>query len=325
MDEILVSINCITYNHEKYIIQAIEGFLMQKTNFNFEILIHDDASTDRNQQIIKRYEEKYPELIKPILQKQNQLSNGVKKISYIYNHVRAKGKYVAICEGDDYWTDPHKLQNQVDYMQSHPECSMCFHGAEVVKDCKGKIDVIKPYNENCISKTEDIILGSGGFIATNSILYRKSVMDNAPDFYLNAPVGDYPLQILTSTYDYAYYINKVMSAYRVGVKGSWTTRMSFTKDKDAKYINLNKRIIAMLNEFNEYSNRKYSNAVDKKIIKSEFKILKLEKKVKELQLPKYKSIYDCLGMKEKAKIYVNCYFPNLYRNLASLSRKKYNY
>jgi glycosyltransferase involved in cell wall biosynthesis len=325
MDKILVSINCITYNHEKYIAEAIEGFLMQKTNFDFEILIYDDASTDLNQQIISEYQKKYPDVIKPILQKENQMSKGIKGINYTFNNTRAKGEYIAICEGDDYWTDPYKLQNQVDYMQNHPKCSMCFHAAEVVSDFKGKIDVVKPYNENCISETEDIILGDGGFMATNSILYRKSVMDNAPDFYFNAPVGDYPLQILCSTKDYAYYINKFMSVYRVGVEGSWSSRMNSEKNREEKYINLYKRTIEMLNEFNEYSNEKYSNAIDKKILDDEFKVLKLEKKIKQLQMPKYKSIYDYLGMKEKIKIYANCYFPKVYCKLSSFIRKKYNY
>lgn len=319
-DEIMVSISCITYNHEKYIAEAIDSFLMQKTNFKYEILIHDDASTDQTQQIIKEYQKKYPDIIKPILQKENQYSKGVNNISYRFNFCRSKGKYIALCEGDDYWIDPYKLHKQVDYMENHLDCSMCFHATDIVKVGKGKIDVIKPYNENCISTTDDIILGDGGFMATNSIIYRKYVMDNAPDFYFNAPVGDYPLQILASTKNYAYYINEFMSVYRVGVEGSWSDRMISVKNKEEKIINLRKKIINMLTEFNEYSNRRYSNAINKKILINEFEILITKKKIKQLKMPKYKIIYDFLGLKGKAKIYARCYMPNTYIKLINIKR-----
>ena len=108
MNDILVSICCITYNHEDYIADAIEGFLMQKTDFKYEVLIHDDASTDRTAEIIRKYERKFPNLIKPIYQTENQHSKGIKVGKY--NIERALGKYIALCEGDDYWVDPCKLQ-----------------------------------------------------------------------------------------------------------------------------------------------------------------------------------------------------------------------
>lgn len=122
----IVSISCITYNHAPYIRQCLDGFLMQKTSFPIEILIHDDASTDGTQDIIREYEVRYPEIIKPIYQKENQYSKGV-KVSLKYNYPRAKGKYIALCEGDDYWTDPLKLQKQVDFLESHPDYVMCSH------------------------------------------------------------------------------------------------------------------------------------------------------------------------------------------------------
>jgi glycosyltransferase involved in cell wall biosynthesis len=313
MDEVLVSIDCITFNHEKYIADAIESFLMQKTDFKYEILIHDDASTDRTVEIIKEYEKRYPDIIRPILQKENQHSKGVRRIAYIFNHSRAKGKYVAICEGDDYWTDPYKLQKQIDYLENHPQCSMCFHAAELVRVGEGKTGVVKPYDNSCISPTENIILGDGGFMATNTIVYRKEILDNAPDFFLNAPVGDYPLQILSSTQDYAYYINDFMSVYRIGVEGSWTSRVKLGKNAEQKVISLNRRLIEMLNEFNEYSGGKYYNAIIKKILINEFQILKVEKKIKQLKMPKYKLMYDSLSRKEKIKLNINCYFPSIYR------------
>lgn len=320
MDGILVSINCITYNHEAYIADAIESFLMQKTNFKFEILIHDDASTDNTANIIRKYEKKYPKIIKSILQKENQLSKGISPIDYIYNHKRAAGKYVAMCEGDDYWTDPYKLQKQVDYMENHNQCSMCFHAATMVTASKGKIGEIKPYDKDCIVPTEDIILGDGGFMATNSILYRKNIMDNAPDFYLHSPIEDYPLQIFTSIKDYAYYIDEFMSVYRLGVEGSWTSNMLSGEGKKERYIKLKNEIIYMLNGFNEYSSGRYSDAVNKTILENEIKILITEKKAKQIKMPKYRSIYDSLVMKEKMKIYINSYFPNTYHKLTDIKR-----
>ncbi|MBU3127161.1 glycosyltransferase [Clostridium tagluense] len=320
MNEILVNINCITYNHEKYIAEAIDSFLMQKTNFKFEILIHDDASTDRTADIIREYQKKYPDIIKPILQKENQYSKGVRSINYKFNFSRSKGKYIALCEGDDYWTDPYKLQKQVEYMENNCNCSMCFHAADIIKVGKGKIDVVKPYNINCISPTEDIILGDGGFIATNSILYRKNIMDNAPDFYKNACIGDYPLQIFTSTKNYAYYINEFMSAYRVGVKGSWSSRMASKENKIEKFITLRKEVANMLNEFDKYSNGRYSNAIQKKIIEDEIQILIIDKKTKDFKNSRYKVIYDSLTIKEKIKIYARCYIPNTYIKLANIKR-----
>lgn len=108
----IVSISCITYNHEDYIRDAIEGFLMQKTTFPVEILIHDDASTDKTADIIREYEKKYPHLIKPIYQTENQYSKGI-GVSATYQYPRANGNYITLCEGDDYWTDPYMLQKQV--------------------------------------------------------------------------------------------------------------------------------------------------------------------------------------------------------------------
>ena len=129
-DEIKVSINCITYNHQEYIEEAIQSFLMQKTDFKYEILIHDDASTDSTQDIIRKYQEMYPDIIKPYFQKENQLSKGVRRINYKFNHTKSKGKYIALCEGDDYWTDPYKLQKQVDFMEENQNCTLCAHAVD---------------------------------------------------------------------------------------------------------------------------------------------------------------------------------------------------
>ncbi|MEQ8196864.1 MAG: glycosyltransferase family 2 protein [Clostridiaceae bacterium] len=319
MDGILVSINCITYNHEKYISEAIDSFLMQRTNFNFEVLIHDDASTDRTSDIVREYQKKYPDIIKPIIQKENQYSQGKRLLGYRYNFSRAMGKYIAVCEGDDYWTDPFKLQKQVDYMENHHDCSMCFHAAELVNVGRRRIGAVKPYNHDCVSSTEDIISGGGGFIATASILYRKNVMDNPPDFFINAPVGDYALQILTSTQDYAYYIDEFMSAYRIGVEGSWTTNNLLHKNNEEIVKRCNGQVY-MLNSFNIYSNGKYSEAVEKKILRYEFQLERIENNIKGIKSIKYKTIYNSLGIIQKIEIYLQCYLPRIYRKLSYIKR-----
>lgn len=132
-DQPLVSIKCMTYNHEKYIAQALEGFLMQETNFPFEILVHDDASNDKTADVIRAYEEKFPKIIKPIYETENQWSKG-NRAHHKQIDAMIKGKYIAVCEGDDFWTDPNKLQMQVDFLESHPDYSMCFHGAAIKYD-----------------------------------------------------------------------------------------------------------------------------------------------------------------------------------------------
>ena len=125
MEEIKVSVMCLVYNHGKYLRDCLEGILMQRTDFAYEILLHDDASTDNSADILREYEAKYPNVVKPIYQTENQYSRSI-PISFTYQYPRAQGKYIALCEGDDYWIDPYKLQKQVDYMESHPDCTFCF-------------------------------------------------------------------------------------------------------------------------------------------------------------------------------------------------------
>lgn len=133
MDNPLVSICCIVYNHEPFLRECFEGFVMQKTTFPIEVLVHDDASTDHSTDIIREYTAKYPEIFKPIYQTENQYSKGVDIIS-TYQFSRAQGKYIAMCEGDDYWTDPMKLQKQVDFLEENENYAICFHNVNVLSN-----------------------------------------------------------------------------------------------------------------------------------------------------------------------------------------------
>ena len=117
----LVSICVFTYNHEKYISQTLDGIIMQRTSFLYEIIIHDDASTDNTKSIIEKYRSDFPDIIKPIFQKENKYLISKFNFQYEYVYPKAKGKYIAICDGDDYWIDPTKLQKQVEFLDLHPE------------------------------------------------------------------------------------------------------------------------------------------------------------------------------------------------------------
>lgn len=131
-----VSVCCITYNHAKFIGQALESFLNQNTSFSYEILVYDDASNDGTRDILKEYELKYPQIIRVFYSSENQYSQGVRLLNLRYNLPRARGKYIATCDGDDFWTDPLKLQKQVDFLESNPEVVMCFHGFDRLENDK---------------------------------------------------------------------------------------------------------------------------------------------------------------------------------------------
>ena len=148
MSEPVISIICNTYNQEKYIADALDSFLMQKVSVPFEILVHDDASTDGTAGIIREYEKTYPNVVKPIYQRENQFSKNISITSQI-QAPRAKGKYIAFCEGDDYWSDPDKLQIQYDYMESHGECSACCHAYSMVDKNKNLIEERYDFSEDC--------------------------------------------------------------------------------------------------------------------------------------------------------------------------------
>lgn len=299
MKDIMVSISCITYNHENFIKEALDSILMQETNFNYEILIHDDASTDSTPDIIKEYEEKYPDLIKPIYQKNNQYSKGIKVNAM--NVERALGKYIAICEGDDYWTNPHKLQEQFDYMQDHPECSVCVHaGHSVNLDSKVIDKPLRPNNGNKIYNIGEIISGGGGLFATNSIFYRRELCLERPKFFNTSPVGDYPLIIYLSLKGSVYYVDKFMSTHRINVPGSWTKS---TLRNFGMLLSYYERTILMLNELDEYTRFEYNKVIKERKNKMEFNIHLLNGNYKDIRKTEYKDLYNTLKLTTLAKYF----------------------
>lgn len=251
MEEIGVSINCITYNHSLYIRDAIESFLMQETNFKIEILIHDDASTDGNQEIIKEYQNKYPDIIKPIFQKENQYSKDINVVNI--NVSRAKGKYIASCEGDDFWTDPYKLQKQFDYMEKHKECSMYCHSAHrmLSRHKKKKRGIIVSKKEK-LFYIEDILGKRLKGFPTSSMFYKSKYGIKRPSFV--DKVTDFPLTLYLATKGGIYYNPEFMSGYRINSIDSWTSR--YINSKENRINHFIKRV-EMLKVFNNYTKFQY--------------------------------------------------------------------
>ena len=284
--DFLVRVSCMTYNHAPYIVDALNGFTMQETTFPFVCTVIDDASTDGEQEVIKAYLQEHFDLEDKSVARNEETDDYVLTFArhktnqncyfavlYLkYNHYSLKKskqpyiqewsntKYVALCEGDDYWIDQKKLQMQVDIMNNNPGITMCWHDAHkmsaLTKEYKGGF---QRYNKDTICPTDDIILGGGDFCPTASLLYRKVIRDKAPEYLFSQYVGDYPLQIYMALSGKVYYINKKMSIYRVNVPGSW---VSHSYD----YSNIEKRKdtwpkeIKIYNDFNAFSGYKYNHA-----------------------------------------------------------------
>jgi glycosyltransferase involved in cell wall biosynthesis len=219
-NEMVVSITCVAFNHEYCIADALDSFLSQETDFAFEVLINDDCSTDKTVEILKAYESKYPHIVKPVYQTENQFSQGVNTMAILFPKVT--GKYVAFCDGDDYWTDNEKLTIQVDELEKHPELDMCFHSSYKVKDGKEEGVHCKQADHDKIFTTEEVILGGGVFCPTASILFTNRLISILPKWFYTAIPGDFSSQIMGSVKGGALYIDRCMAAYRVGVDGSWS-------------------------------------------------------------------------------------------------------
>lgn len=218
-EPILVAIHCLVYNHEPYLRDCFEGFVMQKTNFRFVAIVHEDCSTDNSAAIIREYEAKYPDIFRPIYETENQWHKKDGSIERIMTKAIATigAKYVAMCEGDDFWTDEYKLQKQVDYMEAHPKCSCCAHNSLRYNTETRETEL---FNRKLLSK-QDYSLRSfilrDWFTPTQTLLIRWNefhYFDDMPEFLH----GDYSLlvNILLNKGTYLHYDNDIMSAYRMG-------------------------------------------------------------------------------------------------------------
>ncbi len=314
MGEIAVSVFCLTYNHEKYIEQTILGFVSQKTNFKYEVFIHDDASTDGTASIIRAYEEKYPDIIKGIYQPKNLYSQ---KIGITNNFIvpRVSGKYVAMCEGDDYWTDPYKLQKQYDALEQNEDCYFCVHKTEEIfanGEATGKIFPKISIESGKIDSREFIKMCRAYSFHTSSYMFRvdewKKYILDPPDFKKLSDVGDEPYMLYFGQLGKVYYVSDCMSAYRRGVEGSWTARNSQSVDPEK----LAKHPIAMVNSlkaFDEYTSGEYRDLMIPRIASMMVQAGLLTKSSKEILSKNNKVYFNSLSKKKKISVIIAAIFP----------------
>ncbi len=295
----LVCTKTMTFNHESYIRECIEGILSQKTTFPVRVYIHDDASTDKTAAIVREYQEKYPKLIFAYYQSINSYSNPLKK------EMRAEflgwtksATYVAWCEGDDYWSDPLKLQLQVDFMESDPETSVCVHASTVVKSSTGNIvRRIRPSTTSRYFTTDEVIAGGGGLFATNSMLYKNPAALLQPPFFAKSKVYDYPLMIYLSKIGKVYYMDKYLSVYRTGIRGSWT---STTYSGNIQLmLNQKDNSIQLLQEVDTFYERKHTHIIQKEIRKIEFEKLLLMGNIEKIRSSEFQDVYQSLTRTKK--------------------------
>lgn len=243
-----VSICCLAFNHKQFIRKALDGFMMQETNFEFEVVIHDDASTDGTDQIIREYESKFPNIIKALYQTENQWKKGIRGSS-VHNFPRAAGKYIALCEGDDYWTDPKKLQRQADFLDHHDEYALVAENGLVINS---EFNTQYPFNDIAECDIEiNQLLGVRQF-PTASVLFRNSCLDKR--FLQLKHTGDVILWCYLATKGKIRYFPNVSSVYSKGLHG----------------IVLSTRNVAwarMLEEWNETLDEILPKTVDRKILK----------------------------------------------------------
>ena len=297
----LVSVICITYNHAPYLRQCLDGILMQQTSFPFEVVINDDCSTDGSTEIIREYVEKYPNIIVPVFHKENQYSKGP-NVAVTYWMKEARGKYWAATETDDYWTDPLKLQKQVDYLEAHPDCVLCFTNADVISDSEEERNMYNHLEERDYSA---IALYKKWSIPTTTVMWRN-ILNYPIETFKDVYFGDIFLFLNLATKGKVHCLNQKTGVYRRN-EGGVSFQMSLSKAK-----RLIKQYLFMTQHFAEYSDlveySKYCVQVycwyimyeSDASIQEKFSYLRLERKMKKAKIFTKSTIFYCLNTIKKA-------------------------
>lgn len=271
-----VTVSITTYNQAPFIRQAIESVLMQQTGFDFEILIGEDESSDGTREIVREYAAKHPGKIRVIYNERKNVIHYKGKPTGRYNFLnnikKAGGNYVALLEGDDYWTDPRKLQKQVDHLDGHPQHSVCFHDMLILYEDSGKT---LPYPVKVRQPIYSLEQFLEGWVIphTASVMFRNGLIREFPDWMLRLGFGDLPLlTMLGESGDFGF-LGEVMGVYRKHKGGIWTSGLEFTRWSNEVAI---ERFLAVL-EYNETLKQhlpaRFSRVLRKKIAEQNYELV----------------------------------------------------
>ncbi|MBQ0215601.1 glycosyltransferase [Proteus vulgaris] len=310
-DKVYISCICIAYNHELYIKDSLDSILAQISEYRFEIIIHDDLSTDKTRDILLEYKNKFPNIIKLILQKENQFSQGKKLIPIAASE--AIGDYICLCEGDDYWINKNKIQKQFEELEKNKNLNICFTAAKGLNLSTNKYTLLSNHSKNNKYFTcSDIIRGGGDFMPTASIMLRKCVFENLPQWYLTAPVGDYFLQIYGAS-NGALFLSNITSIYRVNSVGSWSA--SQKKNDENKIVNFCSSMTHILNSMRKdnINNADIDYAISAQELIAAQQLIKKKsyKKAKELIVTSWKR-YPAISFKHNVMYYSRNFLSLIY-------------
>lgn len=250
-----VSILVITYNHEKYIAQALDSILIQDVNFDYEIIVGEDCSQDRTGDIVLEYANKYPELVKPLL---NQVNRGMIS-NFLSCYEACSGKYIAMLEGDDYWLDKDKLKKQIEILDSRPDLVACFHNVSLLDMSSGNITTLPEKHRRDIYTLEDFIKLNR--VYTPSLVFRNGLIKEFPEWFKTLGLGDWPIHLLLTRFGNYKYLPELMAVYRLHDKGVWSGQPLESRTIKA---------IEMLRCVDQYYERKYTRQIKSSITRQLF-------------------------------------------------------
>lgn len=318
-----VSIICTAFNHENFIRDALDSFLAQKTDFPFEVIVTDDASTDSTPEILKQYAEQYPDQIRFFHQEKNLFSQGINVIDEVIVP-NARGEYYAFCEGDDYWTDPEKLQLQVDFLDRHPDYTACVHNTTCHYCDSGTPDtlLIPPSGDHDIP-FDVVVRNITHAFHTSSILVRAKYVAEPPDFqqvsFLHGGVTDYPMGIWFALNGNVRFLDRTMSVYRLkSCADSWS---SLCKADYAHRLDFVIGEIEMFHALIPHLTPEQEAIARSVLTEREYELFYLQGETKKMLQAPYRKLFYAEPMSFKMKHFTKLLFPKLYE----FYRKKRGY
>lgn len=310
---IKLSVTCMAYNHAPYIRQTLEGFVNQRTDFPYEVLISDDASTDGTDAVIREYAEKYPQLIRPFYQKKNLFSQKIDPLDTVL-FPAARGQYLAACEGDDCWIDPEKLQRQVDFLDAHPDYSACVHNSlgDYIGSGREPEPLFPPAGDHDVG-FETVVQGMSHCFHTSSIVARREWIVRSPDFRYVAwdyDFTDYAVAVWLSMNGKIRFLDRCMSVYRIGSNPSaWSSGLDRQYAKRIRFVTGEREMLRTLLPHLDAERRALTEAV---IREREFELLYLQGRTEDLVKPPYAELFRSQPLRFRAVTRLKNAFPRLH-------------